>query len=165
MGADPRTRTGPSPAARWRSERVARLLAVGAVLFLAVTAIGGYGMQWQWTGFQENDTFWDWLNLVLLPVTIAFVPLWLSSRARHPEIWHSILALLAGAFIVLIYGGYVLHWSWTGFKGNTLWDWLKLCLVPFVLPGVLAWVTSAPTPADESPSPADPAASRRQQAP
>jgi len=40
-------------------------------------------------------------------------------------------------FVVLVLGGYVLGWAWTGFRGNTLWDWLELLVVPFVLPVVL----------------------------
>jgi hypothetical protein len=35
---------------------------------------------------------------------------------------------------VLVFGGYRLGWTWTGFAGNLPWDWLQLMLVPFVLP-------------------------------
>jgi hypothetical protein len=29
-------------------------------------------------------------------------------------------------------------WSWTGFSGNTLWDWLHLLLLPLLIPAVVA---------------------------
>ncbi len=28
-------------------------------------------------------------------------------------------------------------WAWTGFTGNTLWDWLHLLLLPLLLPVVV----------------------------
>ncbi len=46
------------------------------------------------------------------------------------------------AFVVVVFGGYALAWGWTGFQGNTLWDWLRLLLVPFVLPATLAWFSA-----------------------
>jgi hypothetical protein len=45
-------------------------------------------------------------------------------------------------FAVLVTAGYGFDWGWTGFPGNTLWDWLHLVLVPFVLPVALAWVSA-----------------------
>ena len=43
-------------------------------------------------------------------------------------------------------GGYALRWTWTGYAGNTLWDWLQLLLVPLLFPtllypALLKWVT------------------------
>ena len=43
-------------------------------------------------------------------------------------------------------GGYALRWSWTGYPGNTLWDWLQLLLLPLVVPAILLpallnWIT------------------------
>ena len=46
------------------------------------------------------------------------------------------------AFALLVSAGYGFDWRWTGFPGNTLWDWLHLLLVPFVLPIVLAWFST-----------------------
>jgi hypothetical protein len=45
-------------------------------------------------------------------------------------------------FVVVVVGGYALSWGWTGFQGNTLWDWLRLLLVPFLLPATLAWFSA-----------------------
>ena len=49
------------------------------------------------------------------------------------------------AFGLLIAGGYALHWRWTGFAGNTLWDWFSSCLAPALfgildVPAAVAWV-------------------------
>jgi hypothetical protein len=46
---------------------------------------------------------------------------------------------VVAAFIVVVIGGYRLHWAWTGFEGNTFRDWLSLLIVPFLLPASLAW--------------------------
>ncbi|MCW2806735.1 MAG: hypothetical protein JWQ93_690, partial [Marmoricola sp.] len=66
----------------------------------------------------------------------------------------------ATVFALLAPAGYRLGWEWTGFTGNTLWDWLKLFLVPFVLPLGLLFLTteSHPTRAGEIPRASTPAA-------
>jgi hypothetical protein len=40
-------------------------------------------------------------------------------------------------------------WTWTGYQGNTLWDWLQLLLLPLVfptilLPALLKWISGNP---------------------
>jgi nitrate reductase NapE component len=125
-----------------RPERTGRRVAVVAAVVLAVTMVGGYGLNWSWTGFKDNDTVWDWLNLVLLPIALALLPLWLSTRDRWQARWRLGATVLALVLLVLLIGGYGFGWSWTGFADNTLWDWLKLLLVPFVLPAAVAWATA-----------------------
>jgi Na+/H+-dicarboxylate symporter len=44
---------------------------------------------------------------------------------------------LVTAWIVTVIGGYALRWTWTGYPGNTLWDWLQMLLVPLVFPAIL----------------------------
>ena len=62
---------------------------------------------------------------------------WQQQIKAHPIV--SVLATLVIALIVLvIIGGYLLHWDWAGFNGNiksgkTLWDWLQLLIIPAVL--------------------------------
>jgi hypothetical protein len=133
---------------RRRHLRAAQVLVVGAVLFLVVTAVGGYVFRWAWTGFADNDTVWDWLDLVLLPTTLACLPLWTVTRTAHRTAWRAVLVLLGAVLVVLVIGGYGVPWRWTGFAGNTLWDWLKLFLVPFVLPLVVRWMTAHLGPDD-----------------
>ncbi|HEX8970005.1 hypothetical protein [Oryzihumus sp.] len=112
----------------------------GVVGAIAVCALGGYLGGWAWTGFRGN-TLWDWLHLLVLPVVLALLPLWLRTHRRLEMVWLLGLAVGALVFAVLVVGGYVLGWAWTGFRGNTLWDWLELLIVPFVLPIALLQVT------------------------
>jgi hypothetical protein len=44
-----------------------------------------------------------------------------------------ILLVLAISIISIVVGGYAYGWEWTGFLGKTLWDWMKLLLVPAIL--------------------------------
>jgi hypothetical protein len=37
------------------------------------------------------------------------------------------------ALILFAISAYVFNWAWTGFPGNTLWDWMQLLLVPAAL--------------------------------
>lgn len=129
----------------WSSTRGLRPvhLAVLAVLTAAfvVTVVGGYALDWQWTGYAGN-TLWDWLELLILPVTVALLPLWLATHERLKVEW--LVGGLAFLSIVAVLAicGYALDWTWTGFPGNTLWDWLELCLVPFVVPAVVTWLSA-----------------------
>ncbi len=54
------------------------------------------------------------------------------------------LVVAALVLVVLVIGGYTLNWTWTGFKGNTLWDWLRLLILPVVLSTVTIWFTKRP---------------------
>jgi len=113
---------------------IALLRAAGAGF--AVLVFGGYRLGWTWTGFAGN-LLWDWLELLVLPVAVTALPLWLQT---HPDVrrrWRPTGVVAAVGFGVVVIGGYGLHWTWTGFGGNTLWDWLQLMLVPFVLPVVV----------------------------
>ena len=44
-----------------------------------------------------------------------------------------VASILVIALIIAIIGGYLFHWSGTGVSQKTLWDWLQLLIVPFVL--------------------------------
>ncbi len=125
----------------WMS-REARLehrvkVAVAAVLLAFVPVVlAGYLVPWPWTGFSDNK-LWDWLNLVALPFAVAMLPLWPEvRRAWTPR--HTLVAL-GGAVVaaIIILGGYLIPWEWTGFTGNTLWNWLHLLLLPLLLPTVI----------------------------
>jgi hypothetical protein len=112
---------------------VKKLLLGVALAFFALTLLGGYGLNWKWTGYADNGSVWDWLNLCLLPIAVAVVPLALQASTRLMATVAAVLTVVLG---VLVIGGYALDWSWTGFPGNTLWDWLHLMLVPLALPFV-----------------------------
>lgn len=121
---------------RWMMEW--RLVfAILGIAFLCLV-VCGYALNWRWTGFQGN-TLWDWLELMALPIVVASLPLWFATHQRFEGRWRAVGGTLLTAFVVVVVGGYSLDWGWTGFRGNTLWDWLRLLLVPFVLPATLVW--------------------------
>ncbi len=102
----------------------------------AVIVLAGYLIPWAWTGFVGNS-LWDWLNLVALPVAVALTPLMIAIRAGWSA-RHTAIAAVAGVvFGAIVLGGYLGHWRWTGFTGNTLWDWMHLLLLPLLLPIVV----------------------------
>jgi hypothetical protein len=144
---------------RWRVEW--RALLVGLAAALVVLVVGGYGLDWRWTGFRGN-TLWDWLELLVLPVAVSTLPLWYETRRRWRVEWRAVAAATVAVMATLIAGGYGWHWAWTGFPGNTAWDWIELLIVPFVLPAALALYTAereAEASVDEaSPAAAAPAA-------
>jgi hypothetical protein len=141
--------------------------AAGVVALIAFAALvsAGYLVPWSWTGFTGN-TLWDWLSLALLPLVIATSTLW-----RPPPRWTSrhvtALTTASATIVALVLAGYLVPWSWTGFTGNTAWDWIKLLLLPLLLPTVVlprlldsadAWLTpraaADPAPAPPEPEPA-----------
>jgi hypothetical protein len=103
-----------------------------------VLLAGGYGLHWSWTGFPDNGTVWDWLKLVVLPATVALIPLWGHTHATHRTAWRRAFSLFLLALAVLAVGGYGFRWQWTGVRGRTLWDWLEIFLVSFALPLAIA---------------------------
>ena len=126
----------PAPAVR-RSQRL-----VGAVLIVAAVAVvvwGGYGRGWSWTGLTTNATLWAWLKLLALPLALAALPLWLRSHDRMAGTRRAPLVVLTVAFAVFVFLGYWLNWAWTGFAGNTLWDWFEVLLLPVVIATVKFW--------------------------
>jgi uncharacterized membrane protein len=116
-----------------RPHRTAALALLGA--FAALVTVG-YLVPWAWTGFAGN-TLWDWLNLVALPLTVALMPVYREVRQRWNARHSRLTAVVLGLFAVAVLEGYVGDWSWTGFAGNTLWDWLHLLLLPLLLPTIV----------------------------
>ena len=95
--------------------------------------VGGYAGPWKWTGFEANGQVWDWLNLLLLPVVLGTIPL----SIQHREYIGKSRRIIHGAFIVAFTGfvlaGYLVPVSWTGFSGQTLWNWIELLVLPAAL--------------------------------
>jgi len=114
------------------------LTAVGVLLACFVgVVVAGYTIPWAWTGFVGNK-LWDWLNLAALPLAVALTPVLLERQSPWQR-RHAVAAGAAGsALLVAVLGGYLAGWSWTGFPGNTLWDWLHLLLLPLLVPAVIA---------------------------
>jgi len=138
--ADPTAQAGRE---RRGPDRRATLVAATTALALAIVLWGGYVRHWRWTGFDANDTVWDWLELALLPAAVASLPVWLHHRPLlHPRGRHA-LAAAAVALATLVAAGYLVPLAWTGFPGNTLWDWLKLVALPVVLVFLGPWTEVA----------------------
>ena len=67
--------------------------------------------------------------------------------------------LLLGIFLLLVVlgvGSNVFHWTWTGFQGQTLWDWMNLlitpilvAILPIVLGGFQDHADSAPSASEQ----------------
>jgi hypothetical protein len=121
-----------------------RNVALCTVLVFAFTVllVGGYALHWSWTGFASNNQLWDWMHLLLLPVVLATFPLWLGfSRYMSPARRRTLgAAVLVFAVFVLI--GYVNPLTWTGFRGQTLWSWLVLIILPLSIVTVQVWPRS-----------------------
>jgi hypothetical protein len=132
-------------------------LAVTAASF-AVLVMCGYAFNLHWTGFPGNR-LWDWLELLVLPLAVATFPVWYElSDGLTPR--HKIGAAVGIAvFAIVVVGGYSFGWKWTGFQGNTLFDWLELLAAPIALPLLLApavktWMTAGLPEEDPDSTPA-----------
>ena len=118
--------SSPAAPASKRAPPMRGFAVICGVVALIVLLIGGYAGHWAWTGFSDNDTLWDWLQLLLLPIAIATLPIWVRhGRFLDPRVR---IALGVGllVFLAIVLLGYLMPWKWTGFTGNTLWDWLGL---------------------------------------
>lgn len=101
---------------------------VAAVVVVALW--GGYSRGWGWTGFQTNGQLWDWLNLLLLPVVAASIPLWIQYRRYMGRVRTAAYGAFLTAWTGFVIAAYVIPLRWTGFRGQTLWNWFELLLLP-----------------------------------
>lgn len=127
----------PPSSAVNRSQRMVAALLIGAAVVVVVW--GGYGQGWSWTGLTANATLWAWLKLLALPLALATLPLWLRSHNRMAVTRRGPLIAAAVVFAVFVFLAYWLEWAWTGFAGNTLWDWFEILLLPIVILTVKFW--------------------------
>ena len=92
---------------------------------------GSYTKHWSWAGINGHTAkLWDWLHLLLLPFVLAFLPIWLSRTTRVSARRKRLGLTAIGVFAVVVLLGYTIPWVWTGFRGNTLWDWFGLIALP-----------------------------------
>jgi hypothetical protein len=112
--------------------RLRRKALGGAVIACTAFVLAGYLVPLSWTGFRGH-TLWNWLTLVVLPITIATAAVWPQIRGRFGRWDRAAAGALCTAWIVTVIGGYVDHWAWTGYSGNTLWEWVKLFLAPIAI--------------------------------
>ncbi|MGH8961798.1 MAG: hypothetical protein ACRDWT_11515 [Jatrophihabitantaceae bacterium] len=126
-----------APAARTR--RTVEFGGAVAIAVIAVVVVGGYGFGWKWTGLSSSVTLWDWLQVLALPIGLAVGPLLWRHRERMTRRHHTVIGTVLVAFAVLVLTGYLVPMSWTGFTGNTLWNWLELTLLPLVVAFAALW--------------------------
>jgi hypothetical protein len=74
----------------WPSRR--QLLWAGAIAALAflIIVICGYLFGWKWTGLVKDAdfhsrTFWDWLQLLIVPAVLAAGGVWFNLQQRERE--------------------------------------------------------------------------------
>ena len=124
---------------------LARRAAISVLAIAALVVLwGGYVRGWAWTGFR-GMTLWNWYGLLLFPLAVASLRARPSGRSFRPR-YKAVIVLAAAGWVVTVLGGYLLAWAWTGYAGNTLWDWLQMLLLPLMfptvlLPAVLRWVS------------------------
>ncbi len=110
-----------------------------ALVALAIGFIGGYVFNWSWTGFDSSNQVWDWMNLLLLPLALAIFPLWLRFSPYMSAARRRVLGMAILGFAAFVAAGYLAPLAWTGFRGQTLWDWMTLMLLPLAVLTVKAW--------------------------
>jgi hypothetical protein len=118
---------------RMRTGHRALLVALLAAFALLVAV--GYLVPLPWTGF-SGHTLWDWFELTLLPLTVTAAPVWVRAIGVRPR--HLVVGGVGGTvFAAFVLAGYAVPLAWTGFVDNTAWDWVKLLLLPALIPTVV----------------------------
>ncbi len=58
-----------------------------AVFWVAIVVgiIGGFFLHWTWTGFPENGSLWDWLQLLSAPVFVSALPLVFKEQRNEAD--------------------------------------------------------------------------------
>ncbi len=82
---------------------------VTTVVVLAILEVGTYAFNWTWTGFKSNDTVWDYLQLLLLPIALAAVPIWFAAEEEQQRLWLAqlkwVVVAIVAVFVVLFVAG------------------------------------------------------------
>ena len=126
------------------TRRPVLVAALTAALAFMVLVVGGYALHWRWTGLSSKVTLWDWLQVLALPIALATAPILMRHRRNMHSRHRNALRAVAIGFVGLVAAGYLIPMRWTGFTGNTLWDWLSLLLLPAVVATASVWATSWP---------------------
>lgn len=122
-----------------RNERLRTYGLAVLVTGALVALFGGYAGGWKWTGFPANNQLWDWLNLLLLPVVIGTIPIWLLHAERMSRARRRSYGIFVLAFAGFVVAGYLVPLNWTGFRGNTLWNWFLLIVLPVTIVVAGVW--------------------------
>jgi hypothetical protein len=135
---------------KMRTDR--KVLLATVVVAFAVFVFVAYSLPLEWTGFPDQ-ALWDWLTLLLLPTAIISVRFLVAERQISTR--HYVLGVvIVVCFLILVLGGYLVPWEWTGFTGNTLLDWVQLLFLPIffptvVVPAIANWLTASKVAEEE----------------
>jgi hypothetical protein len=117
-----------------------RNVALGAAAVATIVVIvGSYAGHWSWTGLTKNGQVWDWMQLLLLPVALGTFPLWLRFSGQMSSARRRALGGVVVAFTAFVLAGYLVPLTWTGFRGQTLWSWLTLIVLPITITTATIW--------------------------
>ncbi len=71
---------------RVKHHPVATVLISLSALLVVLVLLGGYKLNWGWTGFNGSNksgkTLWDWMQLLFIPVVLAVAGFWFNHRER-----------------------------------------------------------------------------------
>jgi len=65
--------------------QVQKIVILFIVLVAVIIVIGGYFFEWTWTGV-PGATFWDWLELLIVPAVIAILGFWFNRQMKEREL-------------------------------------------------------------------------------
>src|SRR2546423_13273322 len=72
----------------WRQVPWRRLWTILVATFwvaILVGIVGGYFLDWNWTGFKNNGSLWDWVGLLSGPIFISALPFVFAARQGGDE--------------------------------------------------------------------------------
>jgi hypothetical protein len=80
----------------WKENRLVLTIGALAVVIATIAVLAywagasGRGQGWAWTGLVDikgypKKTFWDWLELLIIPIVLAFGAFWLNTQTRKSE--------------------------------------------------------------------------------
>jgi uncharacterized protein YjbI with pentapeptide repeats len=75
--------TTGQPQIRW--QKVWAVLVAVFWVAIVVGIIGGFFLHWSWTGFPENGSLWDWLQLLSAPVFVSALPLVFKEQRNEAD--------------------------------------------------------------------------------
>ncbi len=59
------------------------------ITLVVLVILGGYKLNWNWTGFNGNNksgkTLWDWLQLLIIPLALAIIAIFFNRAERKNE--------------------------------------------------------------------------------
>jgi len=70
-------------------------------------------------------------------------------------LWAVIIGSLIATFLIIVICGYLFEWKWTGlvkdasFDKRTLWDWMRLLIIPAAIAGGTIWFNQSQRARDE----------------